>query len=375
MRKLALVLVAFLLVSCAPKGQGDKSAELKEYKKLVSEYTEKIYILERELDSLPGNEKDIRVISVEILEIQAREFQSYVEVKGSIEAIQDAYISPELNGQVKQIAVKRGQFVEKGDLLIRLNTDITQNSIKELETNLALSTKIFEKQEELWKNNIGSELQFLEAKNGKEVLEARLVQLKTQLELAYIRAPFPGIVDDIMVKTGELASPGMRLIRLVNLDKMRMSAQVSESYLNYVSLNDEVFIEIESMPDQIIKSKITRIGTVIDPLTRTFVVEVQLDNNNQKLKPNMLSSMSIQDYNDPEALVVPSIVIRQDLQGDYIYKIKEDGNKTVAKKTYIETGKTIEDETQVVSGLSLNDKIIVKGFNLVSDGSPVSISN
>jgi RND family efflux transporter MFP subunit len=178
-----------------------------------------------------------------------------------------------------------------------------------------------------------------------------------------------------MVKTGELASPGMRLIRLVNLNKMRITADVSESFLSSVEKGEMVSVQFASLPDMMLEEPIHRVGTVIDPITRTFKVEILLNNTNEKLKPNMLSSIMIQDYNDPEALIVPSIILKQDFNGTFLFKVKEEGNRSVAEKVYVKTGKTVQDKTMILKGIEIDDQVIVTGYNLVSDGENLAVMN
>jgi RND family efflux transporter MFP subunit len=263
--------------------------------------------------------------------------------------------------------------VKQGDLILKLNTDVTEKSMAEIETSLDLAKRVFSKQEDLWEQNIGSELQYLEAKNAMESLEARLATLQKQLEMAHVTAPFSGIIDDIMVKTGELASPGVPVVHLVNLSSMRVSANVSEAYLSSVSMGDQVELRFPAYPEMVMTAGVTRLGEVIDPKTRTFTLEVQLNNPGEKLKPNMLTSVRIQDYSNDQALVVPSFIIRQDFKGSFLFRISEEDGKSKAQKVYVKPGITAQDQTMIAEGLSAGDLVITKGFNLISDGAVLSI--
>ncbi len=376
MKNIVLASIALLMISCAPKESEDNSEKIREYQALVKEYTEMIEILEKETASASGTDADEqRATAVEIKQVMPEQFSGYFEAKGAVEAIEDAYISPEISGQIKNVYVERGQRVKKGDLLILLKTEVTQNTISEVKTSLELADVLFKKQAQLWEKQVGSEMQYLEARNGKESLEARLATLESQLEMAYVRAPFDGIVDDIMVKTGELASPGIRLLRLVNLDRMRITAQVSESFLQNVKVGEMVELKFASLPGVAAKEPIHRIGTVIDPVTRTFALEILMKNRNEMLKPNMLSSVLIQDYSDPGALLVPSIILKQDFKGTFLFRVKEDGTHYTAEKVYVKTGKTVQEITKIQGGLQAGDKVIVKGYNLVADGEKVNVLN
>lgn len=375
MKQIIIVVSLSFLMACAPGGADSKRAELEGYKKKIEEYTEKLELLEAELEGESSADAEVTAVPVEIIKMVPEVFSRYFEVTGVMEAIKDANLSPELNGQIQEVLVDRGARVRKGQLLVKLNTEVTEKSIEEVKTNLELASMLYEKQKELWKQNIGSELQYLEAKNAKESLEARLATLEKQLEMANITAPFSGIIEDIIVKEGELASPGMPLLRLVNLSVMRVSARVSEAYIRSVQTGDQVQIRIDAYPDMKIMGKISRLGEVIDQQTRTFTLEVELDNPGKKLKPNMLTSVRIKDYEDKNALVVPSIILKQDFNGTFLFCVSKEEGSSKARKVYVESGITVQDLTRIESGLSPEDLVISKGYNLVGDGTPVRVVN
>lgn len=354
MKHLAIFIASLSLISCSPGGSEDQK---------------------NAMESGLSAEENVSALVVEVKEMIPEPIYRYFEANGHMEAIQDAYISPETSGQIKMVAIQRGARVRKGDLLIELNTDINEKSIAEVMTGLELATKIYEKRKELWEQQIGSEIQFLEAKNGKESLEARLATLQKQLDLAHVKAPFAGIVDDILVQEGELASPGIRLMRLVNLKAMRVSARISEAYLNSVKKGDQVELYFPTYPGEIVTARITRLGEVIDQVTRTFVIEIALQNKDEKYKPNMLTTVKVVDYTNDEALVVPSILLKQDFKGTFLFRVIEAGNKSAAEKVYVSTGITVQDQTMITEGLQPEDKVVTKGYNLVGDGSLVKIIN
>jgi len=375
MKQIAIILSLFLMVSCGQQESGDKKEELDSYRQMVKEYSQKIEALEAELELDKDTVPSGAMLAVEVKEIQPEILSRYFEVSGVMEAVKDAYISPETNGQIERLAVERGSRVKKGDLLVKLNTDVTEKSVAEVKTNLELAQRLFDKQEELWEQQIGSEIQYLEAKNAVESLEARLATLEEQLAMAHIRAPFSGIVDDIMVKVGELAAPGAPTVHLVNLSVMRVSARVSEAYLTSVKKGDRVELRFPTYPEDKLEARVSRLGEVIDPQTRTFTLEVELKNPGEKLKPNMLTSVRIQDFTDAEARVVPSSILRQDFSGTFLFRVNEEDANPKAQKVYVKTGITVQDQTQIMEGLSLGDMVITKGFNLVSDGTLIRIAN
>ncbi len=375
MKQIAVIISLSLLVACGPEGTAAKKAELDSYRQKVEEYNQKIADLEAELEDQNDDSEAVALLPVEIKEMTPEFFARYFEVTGVIEALKDAYISPEINGQIQKVSVQRGSRVKKGDLILKLNTDVIEKSVDEIETSLELAKRIFSKQEELWEQNIGSELQYLEAKNAMQSLQARLATLEKQMEMAHVSAPFSGIIDDIMVKEGELASPGNPLVHLVNLSNMRVSANISEAYLSSLSKGDLVELRFPAYPEDLLKAGVTRLGEVIDPQTRTFTLEVELKNPREKLKPNMLTSVRIQDYKNNSSLVVPSNILRQDFNGTFLFRISDENGSSKAQKVYVKRGITVQDQTMITEGLSAGDLVITKGFNLVSEGSPVRVIN
>ncbi len=375
MKQIAVIISLSLLVACGPEGTAAKKAELDSYRQKVEEYNQKIADLEAELENQNDDSEAVALLPVEIKEMTPEFFARYFEVTGVIEALKDAYISPEINGQIQKVSVQRGSRVKKGDLILKLNSDVIEKSVDEIETSLELAKRIFSKQEELWEQNIGSELQYLEAKNAMQSLQARLATLEKQMEMAHVSAPFSGIIDDIMVKEGELASPGNPLVHLVNLSNMRVSANISEAYLSSLSKGDLVELRFPAYPEDLLKAGVTRLGEVIDPQTRTFTLEVELKNPREKLKPNMLTSVRIQDYKNNSSLVVPSNILRQDFNGTFLFRISDENGSSKAQKVYVKRGITVQDQTMITEGLSAGDLVITKGFNLVSEGTPVRVIN
>lgn len=314
-------------------------------------------------------------VKVEVKRIVPKEFNHYIEINGSVKAEKEAYVSPEIMGQIKQIHVDEGNQVKKGQLLISLSTSLTESNIQEIQTNLDLARETYQKQKELWEQNIGTEMQYLQAKNNLESLEKRMETLQTQLEMAYIRAPFDGIVDAIYVQEGELASVGRNLLHLVNLSKLKVYGDVAETYLPYVREGEMAELSFPVYPDYVLKAPIFRTSRVIDEKSRTFTIEIKLDNKNKLLRPNLITSIKLNDFSANNALVVPSYVIKQDFTGWFLYLAEKNGDSYIAKKTYVKPGNSYQNETLILEGVSPDDEVIVVGYNLVSGGSEISIIN
>ncbi len=321
----------------------------------------------------PGTAKTGAAVLVTVKKLAIEKFDHYFLANGSVEAVNDAFISPETNGQIKKIQVEEGQRVKEGELLVSLNSDVTESAIAEVKTGLELARTIYEKRKGLWEKKIGSEVQYLEAKTNKESLENKLKTLNVQLEMAKIKAPFIGIVDEIFMKEGELAIPGMQLIRLVNLKKVYINADVSEAYLPRIAKGDTVQATFPSYPDMTVDTVIHRTGNVVKAQNRTFLVQLKLDNKDEKLKPNILGLIKMKDFSVNEALVVPSIIIKNDLQGSYLYVVEKKEGKTQARKTYVKPGMSQAGRTMITEGLEPGLQVIVEGYNLVKNGIEINI--
>jgi RND family efflux transporter MFP subunit len=192
--------------------------------------------------------------------------------------------------------------------------------------------------------------------------------------MSYIRSPINGIVDEIFNKEGELAIPGMRLMQIVNLSELFINAEISEAYLPKINKGDIVHLTFPSYPDISMDVPILRIGNVINPQNRSFILQLRISNRQEKLKPNTLAIIKINDYSTDQALVVPSIILKNDIRGTYMYVAERDQDGYKAKKVYVETGMSYQDESIIVNGLQPGQLVITKGYNMVSNGSPIKMS-
>ncbi len=373
MKKILTLVIILGLISCGQTPEDEESIrqQISEYKSEINQINKKINELEDKLDEFDGDERFSVPVSVKMIDYEV--FNHYFEVRGTAEAVNESMISPETSGTIENIYVKEGERVRKNQLLAKLSTEIIENSIQEVESQLEYAETVYEKQKRLWDKKIGSEMQFLEAKNRRDGLQKNLETLKSQLEMAYIKSSINGVVDEIDMKVGELAMPGAPMMQLVSLDELFINADVSETYLASVKEGDSVQLSFPVYPDLKMKVPVHRIGNVINPANRTFKMQLKIKNPGNKLKPNILAVMRINDFTTPSALIVPSNVIKQDAKGQYIYVIREENSEKVARKVYIETGMTYDDESMVIEGLQLGDEVITRGYTQVSDGAPVSI--
>lgn len=369
----AFAFIAIFLASCGNNGttENDPAGQLETYRKQQTELNEKIDALQKQM-AADGNGQNVAKIPVVVSVLEATTFHHFFDASGAVVAVQEAMVSPELNGQIKEIAVKEGDFVSKGKLLVKLNTEVTEKTIEEVKTQLELAVDVYNRQKRLWEQKVGSEMQYLQASNNKSSLESRLATLQAQLDMAVIKAPFDGVVEKVNQKKGEIASPGMAIIHLVNLNRMYIRADVSEKYLASVHKGDTVVLTLPSYPDFRQKVLISRTGNVVNKNNRTFEVEITVDNKDQMLKPNMIAVVNINDFSAPNSVVVPSKVIREDIKGKYLYAAVNESGTLVARKKYIVPGQTYLEQTLITSGLAVGEQIIVEGYNRVSDGSPLN---
>ncbi len=365
-----LVLIVFLAACGGEKTKEEIRAEMNQKKKEINRLNQEISNLQSQITDTTIQEN---AIAVRVKEMKGEQFEHYIEAFGETEALDYAMISPEMGGQIQGIHVEEGNNVVKNQLLVTLNTEAINNQINQVESNLELAKQTFEKQKRLWEQNIGSEMQYLQAKTNMESLQSQLKSLKAQRKMSQIYAPFEGYVDKVFLKEGEMASPGMPVLEFVNLDRLSITANISEEYIGRIHKGQTVEITYEAFPDVSLEVPIKRKSRVLDRQTRTFEIEMETDNPDEKILPFMVSTVSIRDFADDSAFVVPSIIIKRDITGDYIYLVKEDRGYPYASKRYITQGMSYQDKSMIDAGISANDKIIVKGYNLVSTGVPVEI--
>jgi len=373
-----ILATSMILASC----DEEKKVPADEIRQKISDYNQqivdlnrKISDLERQLELLGETTQNRVRIPVEVSALDYEPFDHYFMVNGRVEAVRDAMISPEMSGQIREITVTKGQKVERGQVLARLNTSVIENNISELKSSLNLAETVYNRQKRLWEQEIGSELQYLEVKNNYESLQMRLKALQSQLDMAIIRAPINGVIDEIFAKNGEIAMPGSRLMQIINLEQLYINADVSESFLPSIHPKDSVLLRFTSFPDYKEKVPIFRLGNVINPENRTFRLQLRINNPDEQFKPNMVADVSIRSYSTDQALVVPSIMIKQDIQGHFVYVATEDAEgDLVAQKVYVERGLSGEGITMILSGIEPGDRLITQGHNRVSNGTLIRIS-
>jgi RND family efflux transporter MFP subunit len=364
MKRILLISTVIFLASCGGKPT-DKKSELDALKKERAALNSKIEKLEAELGTVTANE-DVKDISV--LELQETSFKNYLEVQGKIDAEENVQVNPEAQGIVTAVYAAIGQNVKKGQVLAQIDDQVLRQNISELETQLDLATTLFERQKSLWDQKIGTEIQFLNAKTQRDAAQRRIATLKTQVSMFKIKSPISGTIDAMDLKVGQAVAPGMSGIRIVNASKLKAKALVAESYAGRVNQGDNVQVILPDVPDTV-STKISFVAKTIDPVSRSFNVEIKLPSNN-KYRPNMLSILKIIDYQNLKALVVPVNAIQKAENGDYLFVV-EAGK---AKRVNVQTGKISDGQAEIISGLKVGDKVIIAGTNGLSPGDNVKFN-
>ncbi len=302
-------------------------------------------------------------------------FTHYLELQGSVTTKSLLVIYPEFSGTLTDVYVKEGQTVKKGQLLAKIDDGGLSQQLGQLQIQFELAKTTFDRQQRLWNQKIGSELQFLQAQSNYEAQEKAVKQLQKQIEKTAVRAPFSGTIDDVITEQGSVVAAGQsELMRIVNLGNMYIETDVPEKYINHISKNKKVYVEFPVLGKTMI-SKVKQVGNYINPANRTFKVEIDIPNKDKNIKPNLTARLKINDYTNNNALLIPQSIISENANSQqYIYIIKNEGT-TIAKKIIIHTGKTQGDIIEVLDGISDGDEIISEGARSVRDGQVVKILN
>jgi len=379
-----LLFLLVFLIACQPteKQEGSpipddlpgKKAFLKEKKAELRALNQMIAQVEAEIENLIPEDQKIKP-AVTVLPVESTDFKRYVDIQATVQSDDLVNVSSEVGGRLLQLTVQEGGFVKKGQLVASLDLEQIDKQIAELQTALQLANDIFERRERLWKQKIGSELQYLEAKNNKQRLEKSLETLVFQKNKSEIFAPISGIVEQEFLKQGEISSPGMPIIQILNTSRVKVVADVPESYLKMIRIGELVSITFPAL-DQETKARVSQLGRTIDPSNRTFKVEVEIPNRNGILKPNLLAAMQINDFSANDVIAIPLELIQQEVSGkDYVFIVGKEDNKAVAKKSYVVTGPSYQGKIIIENGLEKGAQLINEGARGLTDGQPIMVKD
>jgi RND family efflux transporter MFP subunit len=383
-----MVTITLLFISCGNNkelsvneiiAQGDlevlraKKAEISEQ---LTELETNIKMLDSTIATKTGEEK---LPLVTTITATPQEFNHFLELQGDVKTKQNVLVYPEMSGTLNKVYVKKGQRVTKGQLLATIDDGGMASQLEQLKTQAELAKTTFERQKRLWEQKIGSEIQYLQAKTQFEASENAVKQAQSQLGKSTIRAPFAGIIDDVIKDQGTVVSPGpgSEVFRLVNLSDMYIQVDVPETYLGQITKGKEALVYFPVLGDSVM-TQIRETGNFIMPGNRSFSVEIAVPNKEGKIKPNLSAKVNLNDYTNKEAILIPQSIISENADGEqYVFVAQEPNseNEAIVKKTVITTGKTQRANVEVISGLSQGEHVIQEGARSVKDGQKVKILN
>ena len=367
----AAVLALALLASC---GQKDPAAELAKLKQEQASNQAKIAELEAK-SGKTGEEAAVLTTPVSVIKVAPESFKSYLEVQGRVDFDQNATVSARAAGTLTSLRVQRGDRVSKGQTLATVDASILDASIAELRTRMDLARVIYEKQDRLWKQQIGTEIQYLQAKNNYQALQRNLSTLNQQRALYSVVAPFSGTVADVLPKLGEAVAPGAPVVKLLSGGGTgKIIVDVSEAYANRIKVGDKALITIPDLGTEEAPATVRVVTSTINPTSRTFTTELRLNNaKTGQLRPNMVANVRIQNYDRQNATVLPVDLVQKDEQNSYVLVVASEGGKQVAKKRIIQVGNTYNGKVEVTSGLQNGDQVISAGYQNLNEGQAVSL--
>ena len=384
MKNILYPLLTLLIISCGSKETTVEDAiasnDLKVIREKKNEISTKYENLRNELEKL---EKAIAKIDpnkkiplVTAYTVKDTTFNHFVEIQGSVQTRENLVLTPEYSGLLSRIYVKEGQYVNKGQTLARIDDGGLSQQLSQLEIQAQLAKTTFERQERLWNQKIGSEIQYLQAKSGYETQQAAVNQLKSNLAKTTIRAPFSGVIDEIITEQGSVVAPGQTpILRIVSLKNMYVEASVPERYIGSITKGTSVDVTIPVI-GKTITAKVKQTSSYINPSNRTYMIEVPVPNKEKNIKPNLTARLRINDYTSDDALLIPQNLISENAEGEqYVYVIENKNGKQIAAQKTISTGKIQNNLVEITEGITANSKIVQEGARSVKNNQEVKILN
>lgn len=310
--------------------------------------------------------------SVTTFEVAKGGFDHSFQVYGTVVSDKSVTLFPEMAGTITKVTVKGGERVRAGQLLVAMDASLVQASLAEVKTQLTLAQSVFEKQSRLWEQKIGSEVQYLQAKTQFEALQKRLAAVSRQVAMTTVTAPFDGVIDQVFAKEGEMAAPGMAMVRIVGNGGLRLDMQVPETYIQRIEKGDAVDMHFSAIKLDLV-GKISAVGNYINAGSRTFGVTVELPKNSS-LKANMMASVALKDYSVDSAITVPNRLILQDTKGvNYTYVYVAKGDLGSIERRDLVLGVANNDMTEIKSGIAPGEKVVDRGIRSVQPGQIVKL--
>jgi len=370
---LYLSALSIVLISCSNTAKKDtiddliKSKNIKALNERKTELQADIAKIEATLATLDVKKEEALV---SVLTLKDTVFNHYLDIQGNVNTKENILVQPEFSGTLMSLTVKAGDHVSKGQILGRVDDAGMSQQLASAQNQYSLAKTTFERQKNLWDKKIGSEIQYLQAQTQMVSAQKAVAQINAQLTKTVIRAPFTGTIDEVFAEKGQVVAPSPQgLMRIVNLGNMYVSTAVPETYIGKLKVGDLVDVYLTSL-GKTYKGKVRQVGNFINPNNRTFGIEVSIPNPENLLRPNQVAKLKITDYTSRSAIVVPTNVIQEDgKHNQYVYVVEGSNGKTgTAKKVVVTVGKSSDNVTEILSGLSANDIIVTEGVNTISEG-------
>lgn len=341
------------------------------YSRQIKGLTLALDSLNQRLEKISGDQKRVLVTA---LEIKPQIFNHTIEIQANIKTRQNLQLFPEFGGRLNQILVKEGQEVEKGTLLAVIDDAGLQDQLDQMKLQLQLAKTTFERTQRLWDQKIGSEMMYLEAKTRFKSQQKQVAQMRNQLSKTKVYAPFSGVIDEIIARKGSALAPGITpIMRIVNLDNMYVESDVPENYLANITKGSFAKVSIPVL-NETQNTLVRQTGNFIQPNNRTFRVEAPIKNPTGMIKPNLNARLSIVDYSNPEALMIPFRVIRENAKGDsfvFILKVEEQENEYITEQRFVSLGMSKNELVEITKGVNTEDLIVDEGVSLLVTGQKV----
>ncbi|MDN3723278.1 efflux RND transporter periplasmic adaptor subunit [Aequorivita sp. SDUM287046] len=381
---ITILFAGLIMVSCGQKDpgsveavieSGDLSAMKAKKEQVLKSYDSIAQVLGRLEKAITEKDTLKKYPLVTTFTLKDTLFQHFIDIQGNVETDQNLLIYPEYQGVLTRVLVNEGDKVSKGQTLARIDDGGLSNQLAQMETQYDLAKTTFERQERLWNQKIGSEIQYLQAKANMEAAKSSVDQMRAQVGRTTVRAPFSGTIDEIITEQGTVVGPGGQpLMRIVALGDMYVKASVPEAYLGSIAKGTSVKMTFPAI-NKVVEGQVKNVGNYINPNNRTFQIEIDVPNKDKAIKPNLVAKLEINDYSQENAQLIPANAIQENSKGDkYVFVLTErvaDEAKAVRKQ--IETGKKYEGMVEVISGLKPGETIVNEGALTLNDGSAVKI--
>lgn len=368
MKNTYLLLALTIILAACSKEKGNSLADKK---KQLAELQTQVKTLQAEIAKLEPKKDENKVKIVTVSPIISQSFKHFVDVQGALEAENNQFVGPQMGGAITAMTVKEGDFVKKGQVIARIESAVLKTSIQEIEVQLETAKTLYEKQKALWDQKIGTEIQFIQAKTSVEALEKRLASLNEQVKMSVVTSPLSGYVDEVRQRAGEMAMPGMGIVRIVNFDNLKVKANVADVYAGSIKKGDAVKITFPDLGKET-TARLSFVSQTVNPISRTFTVEALIPNIDKQLKPNLLAIVNINDQSKAGAVVIPQNIVQRTEQGDVVYVAVDEGGKKIARGRIVKMGLNYNGQVEIVSGLQAGDLLITQGYQELVDGQLVS---